>query len=98
MTKQTSIVLCLIISVIAIVIACNQPSSTSNSPTSSGTDSMSTAPKYGGFLNQAKRGENLVSFSGCNDCHNPKKKRPPRTQPDNRFILFEHPPQMPAPP
>ena len=28
---------------------------------------------YGGFENQIKWGEHLVTIMGCNDCHTPKK-------------------------
>src|SRR6266498_6117510 len=73
MRKQTMIVACLTISIIAIVIACNQPSSTSDSSTSSNTDSMSTSMKYGAYESQVKWGEHLVNICACNDCHTPKK-------------------------
>ncbi|HXL57436.1 MAG TPA: c-type cytochrome [Chitinophagaceae bacterium] len=98
MRKQTMIVACLTISIIAIVIACNQPSSTSDSSTSSNTDSMSTSMKYGGSESQVKWGEHLVNICACNDCHTPKKMGPSGPENDSSMLLSGHPAQMPAPP
>ena len=98
MRKQTMIVACLTISIIAIVIACNQPSSTSDSSTSSNTDSMSTSMKYGGYESQVKWGEHLVNICACNDCHTPKKMGPSGPENDSSMLLSGHPAQMPAPP
>jgi hypothetical protein len=96
MRKQTTIAACLIISIVAIVIACNQPSS--NSSTGSGTDSMSAAMKYGGFESQLKWGEHLVTIGGCNDCHTPKNMGPHGPVNDSSLLLSGHPSQMPPPP
>jgi hypothetical protein len=96
MRKKTTIGLCLIISVAAIVIACNQPSSTSE--TSSSTDSTSAAMKYGGYESQVKWGEHLVTIGGCNDCHTPKKMGPHGPVNDSSLMLSGHPANMPPPP
>ena len=34
-----------------------------------------------------KRGEYLVAFSGCNDCHSPKKYGPEGPVPDQSILL-----------
>ena len=49
---------------------------------------------------QAKRGEYLVAFAGCHDCHTPKKMGPKGPELDNERLLSGHPEQMvvgPAP-
>ncbi len=49
---------------------------------------------------QVKRGEYLVSFGGCHDCHTPKKMGPKGPELDNERRLSGHPEQMavtPAP-
>ncbi|HEY6977403.1 MAG TPA: diheme cytochrome c-553 [Chitinophagaceae bacterium] len=94
--KKTTIALCLIMPVTAIVIACNQPSSESS--TGSGTDSTSTTMNYGGFETQVKWGEHLVTIGGCNDCHTPKKLGPRGPVNDSSLMLSGHPANMPLPP
>ena len=44
-------------------------------------------------MNQAliKRGEYLVNFGGCNDCHTPKLMTPKGPQPDSAKLLSGHP-------
>ena len=49
---------------------------------------------------QAKRGEYLVNFGGCHDCHTPKKMGPKGPELDTDRLLSGHPEQMqvtPAP-
>src|SRR5262249_38893633 len=49
---------------------------------------------------QVKRGEYLVSFGGCHDCHTPKKMGPKGPELDRDRLLAGHPEQMavsPAP-
>jgi cytochrome c553 len=95
MTKKTAIALCLIISVTAIVIACNQPISASVSTGESMADSISAGTQYGGFESQLKWGEHLVIIGGCNDCHTPKKMGPKGPEDDMSLMLSGHPAQMP---
>lgn len=52
---------------------------------------------YGGFDSQIKWGEHLVTISGCNDCHTPKKMTPQGPVPDESLMLSGHPEKMPAP-
>ena len=49
---------------------------------------------------QVKRGEYLVNFGGCHDCHTPKKMGPNGPELDTERLLSGHPEQMavtPAP-
>jgi cytochrome c553 len=49
---------------------------------------------------QVKRGEYLVNFGGCHDCHTPKKMGPKGPELDTGRLLSGHPEQMavtPAP-
>jgi cytochrome c553 len=49
---------------------------------------------------QARRGEYLVTFGGCHDCHTPKKMGPKGPELDSERLLAGHPEQMavtPAP-
>ena len=43
---------------------------------------------------QVKRGEYLVSFGGCHDCHTPKKMGPRGPELDTERLLAGHPEQM----
>ena len=52
---------------------------------------------FGGFENQVKFGEHLVTIMGCNDCHTPKKMGPNGPEPDMSLMLSGHPSKMPAP-
>jgi len=53
--------------------------------------------KNGGFENQVKWGEHLVTIAGCNDCHTPKKMTAMGPVPDSTLTLSGHPAKMPAP-
>ncbi len=44
-----------------------------------------------------KRGEYLVSFGGCNDCHSPKKFGEKGPEPDPSILLSGHPANLPVP-
>lgn len=44
-----------------------------------------------------KRGEYLVTASGCNDCHSPKKFGPKGPEPDPSILLSGHPANSPVP-
>jgi hypothetical protein len=97
MRTKTTIAVCLIISGIAIVISCSETSSASDL-TSSHIDSISTSLKYGGYESQAKWGEHIASFAGCNDCHTPKKMGPKGPEFDMSLMLSGHPSNLPSPP
>ncbi|MBL7699007.1 MAG: c-type cytochrome [Chitinophagaceae bacterium] len=60
-------------------------------------DSTQTAARYGGYESQAKWGEHLVSYSGCTDCHTPKKMTDHGPVDDSSMFLAGHPAKMPLP-
>lgn len=81
-----------VISVASLVAACNQ----------SKADGQRAETKigntdYGGFENQIKYGEHLVTICGCNDCHTPKKMGAHGPELDSSLLLSGHPSQMPCP-
>jgi mono/diheme cytochrome c family protein len=47
---------------------------------------------------QVKRGEYLVNFGGCHDCHTPKKMGSRGPELDTERLLSGHPEQMPVTP
>lgn len=52
---------------------------------------------FGGFENQVKWGEHLVTIAGCNDCHTQKKFGPHGMEIDSALLLSGHPAQLPVP-
>ncbi|MGZ3446106.1 MAG: c-type cytochrome [Myxococcaceae bacterium] len=56
--------------------------------------SLSLAAPTGSATAQVKRGEYLVSFGGCHDCHTPKKMGPKGPELDTERLLSGHPEQM----
>lgn len=53
--------------------------------------------KYGGYESREKWGEHLVSFSGCTDCHTPKKMTDRGPIDDSTMFLAGHPSKAPLP-
>jgi len=47
---------------------------------------------------EIKRGEYLVNYGGCNDCHTPKLMTPKGPQPDPSRLLSGYPANAPIPP
>jgi hypothetical protein len=47
---------------------------------------------------QIKRGEYLVNYGGCGDCHTPKRMTPNGPAPDGSRLLSGHPANAPLPP
>lgn len=54
-------------------------------------------PTYGGFENQVKWGEHLVTVSACHDCHTPKVMTAHGPDLDSTLLLSGHPAKAPAP-
>lgn len=72
MKKLSVVLLVFLISVIFIFSRCNQNDEQPNNV--SAKDSSKTAvDENGGFASQVKWGEHIVTITGCNDCHTPKK-------------------------
>src|SRR5215212_12114515 len=61
-------------------------------------DANATTPKIDKKLAQIKRGEYLVNFGGCHDCHTPLKMGPKGPEPDMSRALSGHPAQLVLPP
>lgn len=55
------------------------------------------ALSYGGYENQVKWGEHLITVGGCGDCHTPKKMGPMGPEDDSTLMLSGHPAQFPLP-
>ncbi len=51
----------------------------------------------GGFENQVKWGEHMVTIMGCGDCHTPKKMTAMGPVDDSSLLLSGHPSKMPPP-
>ena len=59
--------------------------------------SAAASPSFNGFGSQVKWGEHLVTISGCNDCHSPKKMTDHGPEIDSSLLLSGHPALMPPP-
>ncbi len=51
--------------------------------------------RYNGFESEVKWGQHLVTVSGCNDCHTPKKMTDRGPVLDTSLMLSGHPAQLP---
>src|SRR5205823_9181103 len=47
---------------------------------------------------QVRRGEYLINYGGCNDCHTPKTMTPNGPVPDTARLLSGHPAEAKVPP
>ena len=86
---STSILSGCILSVL-LFSQCNQKSNqgqTSQQP--------SAKSDFGGFGSQVKWGEHLVTVSGCQDCHSPKKMTDHGPDIDSALMLSGHPANVP---
>jgi hypothetical protein len=62
------------------------------------TTAMETPkPDFHGFESQVKWGEHIVTITGCNDCHTPKKMTDHGPDFDSSLLLSGHPAQLPPP-
>ena len=75
------------------LIACNNQSATPLTK-----DESTTQPSKLEGAALIKRGEYMVSVSGCHDCHSPKTLTPQGPKVDSGRILSGHPAQAPLPP
>lgn len=62
-----------------------------------GAAPLASAQKAGSNAKEVKRGEYLVNFGGCNDCHSPKAMTPNGPAPDKTRLLSGHPADSPLP-
>jgi mono/diheme cytochrome c family protein len=72
MKKLPVVFLVFLISIIFIFSRCNQNDGQSKN-VSTQDSSKTTVAENGGFASQVKWGEHIVTVTGCNDCHTPKK-------------------------
>ncbi|HEX7273504.1 MAG TPA: diheme cytochrome c-553 [Casimicrobiaceae bacterium] len=59
---------------------------------------VAAADKAGASKAQIRRGEYLVNYGGCSDCHTPKMLTPNGPQPDPARLLSGHPADAQLPP
>lgn len=91
--KKSSITICVaVVSGLIVFSQCNEKKTVDSK-----TPLTSKNPVFGGYENQEKWGEHLVTIGGCNDCHTPKKMTPNGPELDNSLMLSGHPAKMPAP-
>ena len=57
----------------ALVLSLSQCESTQNKSSTGGTQVVVANPLLGGYDSQVEWGKHIVTISGCNDCHTPKK-------------------------
>ena len=86
----------LLVTIIVIGSACQQ-SKTGDQNNQQVQERNNTELKYGGYVSPEKWGEHLVTISGCNDCHTPKKMTAQGPVLDSSLLLSGHPAQMPPP-
>ncbi len=90
--KKTIYLLLSMTTIIAIVIvSCEQKETKSDAKTDTTARTISDD-------SLVKRGGYIVSFSGCDDCHTPKKMGPNGPEPDMDRRLSGHPANEPLPP
>src|SRR5262245_61335470 len=87
--KQILIVLSGIL-IAAIAMQCTENSAPNTAVTDTQIAKMDAAAKV-------KRGEYLVTISGCNDCNSPKIMTPNGPEPDPKRLLSGHPAEEPLP-
>jgi cytochrome c553 len=96
--KKNLILTTALIASVFLLSQCDNKSETKDNKSADSTKTKEAAkPNYGGYENQVKWGEHLVTICGCNDCHTPKKMGPHGPELDSALILSGHPAKMPAP-
>src|SRR6478736_7418930 len=95
MQKRSTLTTVLILSGILFFTNCNnekKEAAVAETPVVAATND------FGGFESKEKWGEHIVTISGCNDCHTPKKMSPMGPVFDSSLLLSGHPSKMPSPP
>ena len=90
--------LIILMSFIVIFSRCNQgrADNAENTADSAQSQTQATLPSNGGFESQVAWGKHIVTISGCNDCHTPKKMGPNGPEDNMDLELSGSPSQMPA--
>jgi len=95
--KKISTDIVIVLSLLVFTFSqCNQNESKPDTMNRNDTAVVATNSN-GGFENQVKWGEHLVTIGGCNDCHTPKKMTPMGPVDDSSLTLSGHPAHMPPP-
>lgn len=98
MKKISVFTLLILLSFILIFSRCNHSRADSAETTNDSTQNQakSVLPANGGFESQVAWGKHIVTISGCNDCHTPKKMGPNGPEDNMDLELSGSPSQMPA--
>ena len=76
MKKFSMVVVTILMFFILIFSRCKQGKAEETELTKNSTQAVAELPAYGGFENQVAWGKHIVTITGCNDCHTPKKMGP----------------------
>ena len=85
--------LCLISASVLLFTQCKQET---NNATAEKADTIPAA-NFNGYASLEQWGEHLVTVSGCNDCHTPKKFENGMMMLDSSRLLSGHPSELPPP-
>jgi hypothetical protein len=91
MKKKSAFLLLIALSIFAL--SCN----TNATPDQVGENAVAGANKslFNGFESEVQWGQHIVTVSGCNDCHTPKKMTDHGPILDTSLLLAGHPAQLP---
>ncbi|MBS1736183.1 MAG: c-type cytochrome [Bacteroidetes bacterium] len=97
MKKFSMLMLFILVGAILIFSKCNQGPAGGTSTPKDTTNVQGDAVAYGGFDSKVAWGKHLVTISGCNDCHTPKKMGPKGPEDNLDLLLSGHPANVPIP-
>jgi len=97
MKKLPMFSLLILVSSIFIFSRCGQGESEKLPAVNDSAQVQTATNSYGGFENQVAWGKHIVTISGCNDCHTPKKMGPNGREDNMDLELSGNPSQVPAP-
>ena len=95
MKRLSTIITMLLLPAIFLFSKCSE--NKSNGDENKKDTSVVSNAATGGFESQLKWGEHLITVSGCNDCHTPKKMTSTGPEPDFSLALSGHPAKIPPP-
>jgi hypothetical protein len=91
---KSILIACMVISGIIVFSKCADKS---NEKQVAAAPDESMKPDFNGYESQATWGAHIVTISGCNDCHTPKKMTDHGPVLDSSLLLSGHPAQIPVP-
>lgn len=95
MKKFSMAALIILMCFILIFSRCNQGQVDKTEVTNDSSQAVAALPAYGGFDSQVAWGKHIVTISGCNDCHTPKKMGPHGPEDNMDLELSGTPSQYP---